>query len=201
MRSVHTGDGHIAHHLTALGAHEVDRAEHRAGLTDRAGDARERPRQLPLAHAHRDAVGRRRLEAGDGRRARHRYRRHRALRPDRGINAVGCHAQRPGISRRTPPAPAPASIGARTYTQLIVPLGASAIEAKQLRQRRVRRPWRPRTIAWHHSLESECVSSQRSAAASALAECPREALAARADSRVSVFGVPAPTTPRPPGDP
>jgi hypothetical protein len=36
----------------------------------------------------------------------------------------------------------------------------------------------------------KCVSSQRSAAASALAECPREALAARADSRVSVFGVP-----------
>ena len=38
MLRVGTRDGHVTHHLTALDAHEIDRAKDGAGLADRAGD-------------------------------------------------------------------------------------------------------------------------------------------------------------------
>ena len=61
---VGAGDGHVAHGAPVLDAHEVDRAEDRARVADRAGDPRERPRGVGQLHADGDAVGGRRLRAG-----------------------------------------------------------------------------------------------------------------------------------------
>jgi hypothetical protein len=44
------------HRHVADRAHEVDRAENRSGLADRAGDARERAGPPLQAHPDRDAV-------------------------------------------------------------------------------------------------------------------------------------------------
>ena len=57
-------DGHVAHGAPVLDAHEVDRAEDRAGVADRAGHPGERPRGVGQLHADGDAVGGRGLRAG-----------------------------------------------------------------------------------------------------------------------------------------
>jgi hypothetical protein len=62
VRRVHARDGHVAHHPAAVDAHEVDRAEDAALRADRARDESERARPLRQPDAHRDAVGRGRLQ-------------------------------------------------------------------------------------------------------------------------------------------
>ena len=51
VRRIYASHGDIAQHLAAFDAHEVDGAENRARVADRAGDTRERPRPLRITHA------------------------------------------------------------------------------------------------------------------------------------------------------
>ena len=64
VRRVDARHGDVADDVRALDAHEVDRAEDAALVADRARDEPERARPLRQPDAHRDAVGRRRLEDG-----------------------------------------------------------------------------------------------------------------------------------------
>ncbi len=64
VRGVDARHRDVADDLPALDAHEVDRAEDAALVADRARDEPERARPLRQPDAHRDAVGRRRLQDG-----------------------------------------------------------------------------------------------------------------------------------------
>ena len=69
---VDAGHGHVARDAALVDAHEVDRAEDRALVTDRGRHRGERARQLTQLDAHGEGVGgrglepRRRLQAGHG---------------------------------------------------------------------------------------------------------------------------------------
>ena len=70
VRRVDAGHGHVARDAALVDAHEVDRAEDRALVTDRVRHRGERARQLAQLDAHGEGVGgrglepRRRLQAG-----------------------------------------------------------------------------------------------------------------------------------------
>jgi hypothetical protein len=71
VRRVRAQERDVADHLMALHAHQVDRAQYRPGVADRARHPRERSRPLRDPHPDRDAVRRRRLKGEVARRLVH----------------------------------------------------------------------------------------------------------------------------------
>jgi hypothetical protein len=63
MTRVHARDRHVANDLIGLDAHQVDRAEHRPCVGDGVSDSSERAALLGQMQAHREAIGRRGLQA------------------------------------------------------------------------------------------------------------------------------------------
>ena len=62
VSGIHARDRHVADGLLGLHPHEVDRAEHRLGVCDRASDPGERTALLRHVQAHREAIGGRGLQ-------------------------------------------------------------------------------------------------------------------------------------------
>ena len=62
VRGIHARHRHIADGLLGLHPHEIDRAEHRLGVRDRASDPGERTALLGHVQAHREAIGGRGLQ-------------------------------------------------------------------------------------------------------------------------------------------
>ena len=62
VSGIHARDRHIANDLLGLHPHEIDRAEHRLGVRDRASDPSERTALLGHVQAHREAIGGRGLQ-------------------------------------------------------------------------------------------------------------------------------------------
>ncbi len=67
MSGVDARHGHVTDDLAAFDADQVDRAEQRVGVRDRAGDARDHTAVLGHVQAHREAVAGGGLKTRSGR--------------------------------------------------------------------------------------------------------------------------------------